>query len=109
MADFQSYIYGGRITCHGIIEQRTNMEFVLKNETPFSLFVVPKDTTQEESIVTLNVRCFEDDQVKPAPFAIYTWSPLLVTKVQVDSELLSKYDIYWGAGSPTEQLPEEDV
>lgn len=77
---------GGEITAQG--------EF---NEvSAFYIMLVPK-TTEAASVGILNVKLSQNEDMVDFPFAVGMWNPVVVNKVNVKSEYLAKYRIFWGA------------
>lgn len=51
------FMNGGRILSHGKIES-LSQGFKLPNDTPFSVYIRPKDTASEALDTVLSVKCF---------------------------------------------------
>lgn len=79
-------IKGGEITAQG--------EF--SEVSAFYIMLVPK-TTDAASVGILNVKLSQNDELIDYPFAVGVWNPVVVNKVNVKSEDLAKYRIFWGA------------
>lgn len=77
---------GGEITAQG--------EF---NEvSAFYIMLVPKGT-DAGSVGILNVKLSQNEGLIEYPFAVGVWNPVVVNKVNVKTEDLTKYRIFWGA------------
>lgn len=77
---------GGEITAQG--------EF---NEvSAFYIMLVPK-STDASSVGILNVKLSQLEDMVDFPFAVGIWNPVVVNKVNVKSEDLTNYRIFWGA------------
>lgn len=77
---------GGEITKQG--------EF---NEvSAFYIMLVPK-STDASSVGILNVKLSQLEDMVDFPFAVGIWNPVVVNKVNVKSEDLTNYRIFWGA------------
>lgn len=77
---------GGEITSQG--------EF--KEAKAFYIMLVPK-STDAASVGILNVKLSQLEDMVDFPFAVGVWNPVVVNKVNVKSEDLAKYRIFWGA------------
>lgn len=47
----------------------------------------------------LTVRCSQDESLTEAPVPFNDWSPLAISEIAPNSELLKTNDVYWGSGS----------
>ena len=63
----------------------------------FTVFIRPKNTSYDTSII-LNVQLLQDDIASNLPFVTNQWSPCIIQKIIADSNILTNYDIYIGAG-----------
>lgn len=77
---------GGEITQQG--------EF--NKVSAFYIMLVPK-STDAASVGILNVKLSQLEDMVDFPFAVGMWNPVVVNKVNVKSEDLAKYRIFWGA------------
>jgi len=84
-----------RILSHGKITELSS-GFSLGG-SPFSINVVPKNTTTETSI-NVSCRCICDKESSELPVLFYNWSPALIQEIPSNAIDLSDYDVYWGAG-----------
>jgi hypothetical protein len=97
------FMNGGRIVSHGKIES-LSQGFKLPNDTPFSVYIRPKDTASEALDTVLSVKCYQDERFSDAPIAYNDWSPMAIVEIAPDMEILGECDIYWGSGSWVEQV-----
>lgn len=107
MAYVSEFVNGGRIVCHGKIDDLSE-GFTLKGNVPFSLYIRQKseedidptyDGDLSDTDVLVTAKCYEDCDATPIPVAMLQWSPVLFNEIEPDTELLRAYDIYWGAGT----------
>lgn len=77
---------GGEITSQG--------EF--NKVSAFYIMLVPK-STDASSVGILNVKLSQLEDMVDFPFAVGMWNPVVVNKVNVKSEDLTNYRIFWGA------------
>lgn len=88
----------GRIVSAGRV---TNLStpFMLPSCVPFSIYVRPKGQAGNIDML-LSVRLFlhGDDDFVNLPILSYDWSPLCITAIAANEDILEKFDIYWGAG-----------
>lgn len=94
------FMNGGRIVSHGQIKDLSN-GFKLPNGEPFSIFIRPKYSVSTLDTV-LSVRCSQDNEFSDAPVAYNDWSPLAVTEIAPNTDILTTNDVYWGSGSYVE-------
>lgn len=91
------YLNGGRIVAHGEITDLTG-GFTLEGVVPFSLFVLKKDPSAEDSCL-IDVKCYCDDEHSVCPFNAGEWSACSVDSIDASSSpILSTYRLFWGAG-----------
>lgn len=99
-----------RIVSHGIINGNVkNGIFSLKG-LPFTIYMRPKAATNSIDEV-LTAQLFAEDVASPAPFPIYDWSPMYISRLQVPESITNVYDVYWGTGynvTPEDIELEED-
>lgn len=89
----------GRINCHGQITNLTD-GFKLKNENPFSLFIIPvADTTAP---VIASARLIHDIAAGNCPFNVNCWTEPNVVELAASAINLSNYTVYWGSGIAAE-------
>ena len=77
---------GGEITAIG--------DFTVEGGA-FYLFVAPK-SDDAPSIAVLNVKISRNHGNSDCPFVVGMWNPVVINKVNVKSEDLSNYRIFWG-------------
>lgn len=77
---------GGEITSQG--------EF--NKVSAFYIMLVPK-STDAASVGILNVKLSQLEDMVDFPFAVGMWNPVVINKVNVKSEDLTNYRIFWGA------------
>ena len=93
------FMNGGRIVLHG---KKESLEsgFRLPNGTPFSIYIRPKNSENTSSLdIVLNVKCYQDDEFSDAPVAFNDWSPMAITEIAPNNDILETCDLYWGSGS----------
>lgn len=96
------FINGGRIVSHGKILSLES-GFKLPNETPFSIYIRPKEVYSSGKMdVLLNVRCYQDEAVSEAPVVLNDWTPMAIVEIAPGNEILEMCDLYWGSGSYVE-------
>lgn len=91
------FMNGGRIVSHGKIADLSK-GFKLPSGNPFSVYVRPKYSVSTLDTV-LPVRCSQDESLTEAPVPFNDWSPLAISEIAPNSELLKTNDVYWGSGS----------
>lgn len=91
------FMGGGRIVSHGKIADLSK-GFKLPSGNPFSVYVRPKYSVSTLDTV-LTVRCSQDENLTEAPVQFNDWSPLAISEIAPNSELLKTNDVYWGSGS----------
>ena len=74
------FMNGGRILSHGKIES-LSQGFKLPNDTPFSVYIRPKDTASEALDTVLSVKCYQDERFSDAPIAYNDWSPMAIVEI----------------------------
>lgn len=94
------FMNGGRIVAHGKINDLSN-GFKLPNGEPFSVYVRPKYSVSTLDTV-LSVRCYQDEAFSEAPVPYNDWSPMAVSEIAPDKDILNTCDVYWGCGSYVE-------
>lgn len=94
------FMNGGRIVAHGKIDDLAN-GFSLPNEAPFSIYIRPKYSASTVDAV-LNIKCYQDEEYSEAPVVLNDWSPLAITAIAPNAEILNTHDLYWGAGTNIE-------
>lgn len=77
---------GGEITAQGGFNE----------VNAFYIMLVPKNT-DAASVGILNVKLSQLEDMVDFPFAVGIWNPVVVNKVNVKSEDLTNYRIFWGA------------
>lgn len=90
------FMNGGRIVSHGKIADLSK-GFKLPSGNPFSVYVRPKYSVSTLDTV-LTVLCSQDEELSEAPVAFNDWSPLAVTEIAPNAELLKTNDVFWGSG-----------
>lgn len=94
------FMNGGRIVSHGKIEDLSQW-FKLPGDIPFSVYLRPSfPTTNVDAI--LSVKCSQDNNFSEAPVSYNDWSPMAITEIAPDNEILETCDLYWGSGSYVE-------
>ena len=93
---------GGRLVSHGQITDLSN-GFSLPKGEPFTIYIRPKYSSSTLDTV-INVRLYQEDRFSPAPIVFNDWSPLVITAIAPDSELLKTNELYWGSGQPVEGI-----
>lgn len=91
----------GRIVSHGKIEDLTNGFSLEPSYAPFTIYVRPKNASDEVDIVA-SLRGFQDDDFSDAPILLNDWSPLAILEIAPDAINLDNYDVFWGAGDYVE-------
>lgn len=87
---------GGRIVSHGKIESLSD-GFRLPNGELFTIYIRPKGMIDDFSTI-LSVKCYQDNDFSDAPFLFEDWSPLAISEIAPNEDVLSNCDIYWGSG-----------
>lgn len=77
---------GGEITAQGEFAPSTKV---------FYLFVAPKSDTTP-SVAVLNVKLAYNDDLMEYPFVAGVWNPIVINKINVTSDNLTNYRIFWG-------------
>lgn len=93
------FMSGGRIVSKGKITDLSK-GFKLSDGTPFSVYLRPK-TGITDIDTTLSVKLYQEEEVSEAPVVYNDWSPLAITEIAPDNDVLKRCDIYWGSGSYT--------
>lgn len=88
---------GGRIVSHGQVTDLSR-GFKLPDGGTFTVYVRPKYSVSTVDTV-LTVRCSQDESLTEAPVPFNDWSPLAISEIVPNSELLKTNDVYWGSGS----------
>ena len=96
------FMNSGRILSHGKIE-RLAEGFSLPNETPFSIYIRPKYSSSTVDAV-LSVKCYQDEDFSDAPVVLNDWSPMAITAIAPNADILNTHDLYWGAGTYVEKV-----
>lgn len=91
------FMNGGRIVSHGKVESLSK-GFKIGDNIPFSVYIRPKLASDEIDTV-ISLRCYQDEDFSDAPIALNDWTPLAISEIAANNELLERYDIYWGSGS----------
>ena len=94
------FMGGGRIVSHGQIKD-LSQGFKLPNGAPFSIYIRPKYSVSTLDTV-LSVRCYQDNDFSDAPVAYNDWSPLVISEIAPNSDILTTNDVYWGSGQCVE-------
>lgn len=79
---------GGEITAQG--------NFTLEGKEAFYLFLVPKNEDAPNAAI-LNVKLSQNKALAVFPFMVGIWNPIVVNQVNVSSNDLTNYRIFWGA------------
>ncbi len=95
------FMGGGRIVSHGQITDLSN-GFRLPNGEAFTVYVRPKFSVSTLDTV-LNVKLYQEDDFSAAPVLFNDWSPLVITELAPDTEVLKTNDLYWGSGQSIEE------
>ena len=85
------FMGGGRIVSHGKIADLSK-GFKLPSGNPFSVYVRPKYSVSTLDTV-LTVRCSQDESLTEAPVPFNDWSPLAISEIAPNSELLKTNDV----------------
>ncbi len=97
-------MHAGRISAHGKITSLA-ADFKLKNNVPFSIFIVPKDVDAELKLAeTISVMLYQEDTHSDCPFTIGAWNEPSIVSIEANATLLDDYDVYWGAGQIAEEV-----
>lgn len=75
-------------------EIKTQGEFVPSTKVCY-LFIVPK-SEEASSVAVLNVKLAYNGGLIEYPFTAGIWNPIVINKVNVSSENLTNYRIFWG-------------
>lgn len=79
-------IIGGEITTQG--------DFVSPNRV---FYIMPVAKSEDSEMVSiLNVKLSQNEKSVDFPFVSGTWNPVVVNKISVKSDDLTKYRIFWG-------------
>lgn len=78
---------GGEITSAG--------KFSIKEGFPFYLFAAPKTDTAG-TVAIFNATLVYGKQGTPVPITAGMWGPVVFKEVEITSDLLSTYRIFWG-------------
>ena len=92
---------GGRIVSHGQIAD-LSQGFSLPDGVPFTVYIRPKFSVSTLDTV-LKVKLYQEDGFSDAPVAFNDWSPLVISEIAPDAEILKTNDLYWGSGQPVEE------
>ena len=86
-----------RVLSHGKISDLSN-GFALKNNTPFSIYVRPKnDDGALDTIVSC--KCMNDSEFSDLPVPLYAWTEAAIVELGANAISLSDYDVYYGGGN----------
>lgn len=91
------FMNGGRIVSHGKIESLSN-GFKIGGGIPFSVYLHPR-LSSENTDEIVKVKCYQDENFGDAPLSLNDWTPLAISEIAPNDELLETYDVYWGCGS----------
>lgn len=94
------FVGGGRIVSHGQITDLSG-GFKLPKGALFTVYVRPKFSVSTLDTV-MNVKLYQEDGFSPAPVVFNDWSPLVISELAPDTELLKTNDLYWGSGQGIE-------
>lgn len=89
-------IGGGRIVSHGQVSDLSR-GFKLPDGVPFTVYIRPRFSVSTPDTV-LSVKLYQEDGFEPAPVAFNDWSPLVISEIAPDTELLKTNDLFWGSG-----------
>lgn len=78
--------YGGEITSQGTFET---------NSGAFYLFIAPKKE-DAPAIGVFNVKISRNVDNTDYPFVVGVWNPVVINQIDVTSENLANYRIFWG-------------
>ncbi|KAA6347815.1 hypothetical protein EZS27_004680 [termite gut metagenome] len=79
----------GRIESPGV--------FSLTGFVPFSVYLRPlSETDSADELIAC--RLLQEDEASLVPVGLGDWCPLSIIELEVDSNLLQSYELYWGAG-----------
>lgn len=94
------FVNGGRIVSHGQITD-LSQGFKLPNDAPFSVYIRPKSSVSALDTV-VSVKCYQDSDFSDAPVVFNDWSPLVISEIAPDRNILTSNDVYWGSGQYVE-------
>lgn len=94
------FMSGGRINSCGKITDLSN-GFKLPGGVPFSIYIRPKYSVSTVDTL-LSARCYQDDGFKEIPVPYNDWTPLAISEIAPDTQILETNDIYWGCGISVE-------
>lgn len=98
-------VVAGRIVSHGLVTPDANGIFSLGVDTPFTIYIRPKDAVDNcDVLLACNLLMEDGEDPSEAPFPIYDWSPMELIKLVVPAEVQQAYDIYWGSGYYIEEV-----
>lgn len=66
------------------------------NKGSFYLFLAPKQST-DDSMVIVKAKVAENEDIADVPLIIGAWNPIVLSKVNLSSDNISKFRIFWGA------------
>ena len=90
----------GRVLSKGEITV-ANSEFKLTGKVPYSLFLLPNPPT-EDIWQIISVKLQQDLVLSDYPFNVGSWNEASIDAANITSDLLTKYRIFWGAGTAIE-------
>lgn len=88
-----SYMYVSRISKHGNITEAG----VFRKETPFTVFFAPLGENTG-SIVIASCRLYQDNDRSNFPIQPAVWTEAQIMEIEITSDMIGKYQIFWGAG-----------
>lgn len=98
-------VVAGRIVSHGLVTPDADGHFSLGVDTPFTIYIRPKDAVEDVDVVlSCNLLMEQGETPSPSPFPIYDWSPMELIELVVPTAVQQSYDIYWGSGYYIEEV-----
>lgn len=80
-------VKGGEITQQGNFKPQGGI---------FYIMLVPKSES-DSTIAVMDVKLSMNNENTNFPFVVGIWNPVVINEINVKSEDLSKYRIFWGA------------
>lgn len=78
----------GEITKSGV--------FSMTPKGPFYLFLYPNAGTEVDSSIIQTGKLVGDTESGDCPLVVNTWNPLVFESVNITSEVLSSFRVFWG-------------
>lgn len=97
-----SHIATTKLVSWGKIDLLVN-DFKLKNNSPFTILVIPKEGTGPEYIL-INAEPYQSNGFVPTPVKIGEWQSLLFNYIEASSIDLETYDVWWGCTCQADTL-----